>query len=173
MKKRKLKVKKPRKEIVYSNNKIISFMQHEFSKFTPGMMLTIIGLVATLVTIIIYKVAFSGISWIKYYHFSVTLCMGLGIGLASVALIFKRSARFAPFILLGLDFLAFLLFFRFAYLYFSEIFYSGFTIQLFFQMYYGYLVMIFVLLITFIILVVACFMKQTQVKDMEEKTDER
>ena len=61
-----------------------------------------------------------------------------------------------------MEFLSFLMFMRYGYMYFSQIFYSGISLSLIFQMYYGYLVSIILYIVIFGLGVAAMSIKQNK-----------
>lgn len=125
-----------------------------------GFYFTMSVVLLSAVELIIYTVAFSPVTWETYMHWSViffiVMAIVLGIGLS----IFNVTAPWAPAAATLMEFLSFLMFMRYGYMYFSQIFYSGFSLSLFFQMYYGYLVSIFLYIIMFGLGIASSFLKQ-------------
>ena len=89
--------------------------------------------------------AFLDPRWQSYFDRSVVILSGLAafFGLASVAadalFRWKAATHFGGGLCLLFAFLSFLMFNRYGYMYYSELFFGGIELRLIFSMYYGYL----------------------------------
>lgn len=92
-----------------------------------------------LIQLIIYSAAFSDPAFVKYKHWSVILfsvlamCSGLGLCLT------RKTEYFAPLAVFVFELLSFVMFVKYGYMYFSELFFAGVSAEAFAQMNYGYM----------------------------------
>lgn len=134
-----------------------------------GFYFLVSALILSLVQIIIYNVAFSANDFIQYKHYSVILIASIAI-VAGLGLSLTRwTDTFAPYVVFFLEFLSFLMFIKYGYMYFSELFFAGITWVRITEMYYGYMASIILYLIIFITTLASFFMKQRKIK--EERVD--
>lgn len=135
-------------------------LKNYFKSKALGFYFTASVVVLSLIQLIVYVAAFTPVSWESYMHWSVIFFSALaivsGIGLS----VFKVTSPWAPAAATLMEFLSFLMFMRYGYMYFSQIFFSGVTVSLIFQMYYGYLVSIILYVVTFILGIIAMSLKQ-------------
>ncbi len=127
-----------------------------------GFYFLIAALILSLTQIIIYNVAFSANDFIQYKHYSVILlavfAIILGLGLS----LFKWTESIAPFVTFFLEVFSFMMFFKYGYMYFSELFFAGVTWQRITEMYYGYMASIILYILIFITSIVSFFSKQSK-----------
>lgn len=136
-----------------------------------GFYFTAVAVVMSLIQMIIYISAFTPAAWVSYMHWSVILFAVIAI-VGGIALsIFDRTAGFAPALVTLMEFLSFLMFMRYGYMYFSQIFFSGVTLTLIFQMYYGYLGSLILYFLTFIVGIAAIFIRQVKVPASNAKAE--
>lgn len=111
-----------------------------FKSKALGFYFTAAVVVLALAQLIVYIAAFTPVSWESYMHWTVIFFSALAIVLGAGLSVFKGTSPYAPAAATLMEFLSFLMFIRHGYMYFSQIFFSGVTLSLIFQMYYGYLV---------------------------------
>lgn len=127
-----------------------------------GFYFTAVAVVLSFIQFIIYIAAFTPAAWISYMHWSVVFFAVVAIAGGIVLSLFDKTAGFAPAIVTLAEFLSFLMFMRYGYMYFSQIFFSGVSLTLIFQMYYGYLGSLILYFLTFIIGIAAIFIRQVR-----------
>ncbi len=126
----------------------------------------------SLIEIIIYEVSFSHVDFVRYKHYSVTLLAVLaiiiGLGLTTT----KWTKQLAPITMFLMELFSFMMLLKYGYMYFSELFFGGVTMEVIGQMYYGYMWSIILYILIFILTIAAFFMKQTKEIKGEEVPDE-
>lgn len=121
--------------------------------------------------LVIYLLAFLDPRWISYYDQSVVIlsAAAAALGLLSVAVdaIFrwKGATHFGAGLCLLCSFASFLMFNRYGYMYYSELFFGGIELRLIFAMYYGYLFSLLIYLVIFGLGIAACFMKHSALEE--------
>ena len=119
----------------------------------------------SLVQLIIYVNAFLDPQWESYFDSSIVIFSSLavlfGIGSIVVDVIFKvkASTHFGGGLCLLFSFLSFLMFNRYGYMYYSQIFFGGIEFRLILAMYYGYLYSLLLYIVIFGLGIASCFMK--------------
>lgn len=125
-----------------------------------GFYFIVAAVVLALVQVIIYGIAFSELSFTKYRHWSViffsviSIISGLGLTVS------RWTSPWAAGVMLVMEFLSFLMFFKYGYMYFSELFFAGVTAEVIGEMYYGYMASMILYVLVFIIGIAAVFLKQ-------------
>lgn len=137
-----------------------------------GFYFLVSALILSLVQIVIYNVAFSANDFIQYKHYSVILCASLAIVCGLLLSLTKWTDSFAAYITFFLELLSFLMFLKYGYMYFSELFFAGVTWTRITQMYYGYMASIILYLIIFVITIASFFMKQRKIRIERVATNE-
>ena len=138
----------------------------------PGYYFVLAISLLALAQLVIYLMAFPGTQWEPYYDQSVVLLSGaaalLGIvSLAADALFcWKAATHFGGGLCLLLSFLSFLMFNRYGYMYYSELFFGGIEVRLIFSMYYGYLYSLVSYILIFVLGICACFMKHDAAEEV-------
>ena len=112
-----------------------------------------------LVELIIYLNAFLDPQWESYYDSSVVIFSAIAFVVGAASLCYKNLSRWGAGLSLLFSFLAFLMFNRYGYWYYSQIFFGGIEFALILQMYYGYLFIILISLVIFGLGIASCFMK--------------
>ena len=135
-----------------------------FKSKTLGFYFTVAVILLSLVQLIVYIAAFTPVSWESYMHWSVILFSVLAIVSGAALSVSRFTAPWAPAAATLMEFLSFLMFMRYGYMYFSQIFFSGISLSLIMQMYYGYLVSILLYLLIFVLGVISMFLPQTKAK---------
>lgn len=121
--------------------------------------------ILALAQLLIYVPAFLDPRWQSYFDKSVVILSGLAafFGLASVAadalFRWKAATHFGGGLCLLFTFLSFLMFNRYGYMYYSELFFGGIELRLIFSMYYGYLFSLLIYIVIFVLGIIACFKK--------------
>ena len=142
--------------------RVFKILKNFFKSKALGFYFTAAVVALSLVQLIVYVAAFTPVSWESYMHWTViffsVLAILSGIGLA----LFKITSPWAPAAATLMEFLSFLMFMRYGYMYFSQVFYSGISLSLIFQMYYGYLVSIILYIVIFGLGVAAMSIKQNK-----------
>lgn len=127
-----------------------------------GFYFTVAAVLLALIQVIIYAAAFSTIRFVVYKHWSVILfsvfAILAGIGLSCT----KWTETFAPVAILVFEVLSFVMFVKFGYMYFSEHFYGGVTLETIFSLHYGYLGSIILYILTWAVCAAAMFMRQSK-----------
>ena len=125
-----------------------------------------------LAQLVIYLMAFPGTQWEPYYDQSVVLLSGAAALLGIVSLVldalfhWKPATHFGGGLCLLLSFLSFLMFNRYGYMYYSELFFGGIEVRLIFSMYYGYLYSLVSYILIFVLGICACFMKHDAAEEV-------
>ena len=140
--------------------KILGKAKEFFTTRWLGFYFTAALVVLSFVQLIIYAVAFSPVSWESYKHWTVIFFAVLAIVCGAVMPFFRVTAPWSAAAATLMEFLSFLMFVRYGYMYFSQIFFGGVSISLFFQMYYGYLASLILYVLCFAIGIAAIFLKQ-------------
>lgn len=134
-----------------------------------GFYFTLVVVILSFIGVIIYVVAFNNDTWVSYMHWSVILFLSLSIIFGAGLSIFNVTSSWAPAAATLFNFLSFLMFMRYGYMYFSQIFYSGITISLIFQMYYGYLASLILYILALGLGIAAISLKQYKKVENQEK----
>lgn len=146
---------------------VLEKLKDYFKSKALGFYFTAAVVLLSFVQLIVYVAAFTPVSWESYMHWTViffsVLAIVSGIGLS----VFKATSSWAPAAATLMEFLSFLMFIRYGYMYFSQIFFSGVTLSLIFQMYYGYLVSIIFYVVTLGLGVAAVSLKQNKPEAVE------
>lgn len=146
---------------------VLEKLKTYFKSKALGFYFTAAVVVLSFVQLIVYVAAFTPVSWESYMHWTViffsVLAILSGVGLS----VFKITSPWAPAAATLMEFLSFLMFMRYGYMYFSQIFYSGVTLSLIFQMYYGYLVSIILYVVVFGLGIAAMSLKQNKYVEAE------
>lgn len=133
-----------------------------FKSRSIGFYFTLIAIAIAIVQVIIYATAFSGVAFIKYKHWSVILCSVLAIVLGAAMSCTKWTESFAPLVVFIFELLSFLMFIKYGYMYFSELFFAGVTPERISQMYYGYMASIILYVVCWAVSIAAVFMRQSR-----------
>lgn len=118
-----------------------------------------------LIELIIYLTAFLDPQWESYYDSSVVIFSAIAFVLGATSLCFKNLSRWGAGLSLLFSFLSFLMFNRYGYWYYSQIFFGGIEFRLILEMYYGYLYTILISLVIFGLGIAACFMKHDALEE--------
>lgn len=141
---------------------IMQLVKDFFKSRRLGFYFTVAAVLLALIQVIIYAAAFSTIRFIVYKHWSVILfsvfAILAGIGLSCT----KWTETFAPVAILVFEVLSFVMFVKFGYMYFSEHFYGGVTLETIFSLHYGYLGSIILYILTWAVSAAAMFMRQSK-----------
>lgn len=127
-----------------------------------GFYLTVAAVILALVQLIVYAAAFSASDFIRYKHWSVILfsvfamLFGLGLGLT------RWTEPFAPLAVFVFELISFLMFAKYGYMYFSELFFAGVTAEAVSQMYYGYMASIVLYVLIWGVSIAAFFTHQSK-----------
>ena len=119
----------------------------------------------SLIQLIIYLVAFLDSQWESYFDISIVIFSSLAFlsGLISLVIdgIFniKEATHFGGGLCLLFNFLSFLMFNRYGYMYYSQVFFGGIEFRLIISMYYGYLYSLIIYIIVSGLGIASCFMK--------------
>lgn len=146
---------------------VLEKLKNYFKSKALGFYFTAAVTLLSFVQLIIYIAAFTPVSWESYMHWTVIFFSVLAVISGIVLSIFKVTSPWAPAAATLMEFLSFLMFLRYGYMYFSQIFFSGVTLSLIFQMYYGYLVSIIFYVVTLVLGVVAMALKQNKPNETE------
>lgn len=130
------------------------------------------AVILSLIQIIIYEVAFSHSDFLRYKHFSVTLLAVLAIIVSLGMTLTKRTKQLAPITMFFMELFSFMMLMKYGYMYFSELFFGGISLEVIGQMYYGYMGSIVLYVLIFIITIAAFFMKQSKNIEREEVSNE-
>ena len=137
-------------------------LKNYFKSKALGFYFTMAVVVLSFVQLIVYVAAFTPVSWESYMHWTViffsVLAIISGIGLS----VLKVTSPWAPVAATLMEFLSLLMFVRYGYMYFSQIFFGGFSLALVFQMYYGYLVSLILYVCILGVGTASIFLKQTK-----------
>lgn len=139
---------------------VLTILKEFFKSKTIGFYVTIAAIILSVVQAIIYPVAFAAQAYVPYSHWSTTVFAVIGIVGGAALLCFKKTQDFAPAVVGLFELLSFYMFIRYGYMYFSTLFFGGISLELIFQMYYGYLWSIILYLVTFVLCIVAIFTKK-------------
>ena len=119
----------------------------------------------SLVIFIIYLVAFLDPQWESYFHSSVAIFALLSFVVGGASLCYKRLSHWGGGLSLLFSFISFLMFNRYGYMYYSQIFFGGIEFRLILQMYYGYLYNLIMYLVIFGLGIASCFMKHDALEE--------
>lgn len=139
-------------------------MKHLKTKKAGFYFVLTISLLA-LAQLFIYLAAFLDPQWQPYFHKTVVICSALAAGLGILSVLLgmltpvKAASHFGGGLCLLFSFLSFLLFNRYGYMYYSEVFFGGIELRLIFTMYYGYLYSLICYIGIFVLGIIACFKK--------------
>lgn len=122
-----------------SEKNLIGKAKEFFATRRAGFYFTLAVAVISFVQLIVYAVAFSSSAIVTYRHWTVIFFAALAALVAAAMPFFRVTAPWAAAAATLAEFLSFLMFVRHGYMYFSQIFYGGVSVSLFFQMHYGYL----------------------------------
>lgn len=135
-------------------------MNKAFSNKAIGFKATILAMLVSVVSIIVYAVIYSST---RYMSWPAVGIMAAGI-VASFCLILTRQYRFAPAVLLAGDFIGFLFYVYYIYFYVSSVVtgiqFSGFPV--------GFFVNIAFMLVSVVLCVICVFMRQTPKEGQSE-----
>ena len=107
--------------------KIMTKVKEFFSTRTVAFYIALATAALTLILTIVYGACYAGTDYMSWAAFALTLIACLAFcGLA----VFKQTERFAALVMGLLDFIAFLLFIDNVYMYFTTVFYGGFSASL-------------------------------------------
>lgn len=138
-----------------------------FKSRSFGFYFTAGALLLALIQLIIYAAAFSTVDFVKYRHWTVIFCSVLaicaGVGLSC----FKWTEHFAPLAVFVLTLASFLMFVKYGYMYFSELFFAGVSAEAVSQMYYGYMGSIVLYIMMWGVSIAALFLRQSKRKSSE------
>lgn len=133
-----------------------------FKSRSIGFYFTVIAVLFAVIQLIIYAVAFSAVAFVKYKHWSVILCsvfaIILGLGFSCT----RWTQTFAPLAVLVFELLSFLMFVKYGYMYFSELFFAGISATAISQMYYGYMASIIFYVLCWASGIAAMFLRQSK-----------
>lgn len=142
--------------------RVLEILKNYFKSKALGFYFTAAVVALSIAQLIVYVAAFTPVSWESYMHWTViffsVLAILSGIGLS----VMKITSPWAPVAATLMEFLSFLMFMRYGYMYFSQIFYSGISLTLIFQMYYGYLISIILYLVIFGLGIAAISLRQNK-----------
>ena len=122
-----------------SEKNLIGKAKEFFATRRAGFYFTLAVAVISFVQLIVYAVAFSSSAIVTYRHWTVIFFAALAALVAAAMPFFRVTAPWAAAAATLAEFLSFLMFVYHGYMYFSQIFYGGVSVSLFFQMHYGYL----------------------------------
>lgn len=139
-------------------------MQHLKNKTAGFYFALTIGLLA-LIQLIVYLCGFLDPQWEPYFDRSVVILSALAAGLGILPCLVsafspvKAASHYGAGLCLLFAFLSFLMFNRYGYMYYSELFFGGIELRLIFSMYYGYLFSLLIYIVIFVLGIIACFKK--------------
>ena len=132
-----------------------------------GFYFTIVSILLMLIQVILYAVSFSNEMFIQYKHWTVIFFMALAI-VAGLGLSLTRWTRsFAPLAIFVLELLSFLMFAKYGYWYFTEVFFGGVVnAETIGSMYWGYKSSIVLYVLVLIASGASIFIKQAKNKNI-------
>jgi len=139
-------------------------MQHLKNKSAGFYFALTIGLLS-LIQLIVYLCGFLDPQWEPYFDRSVVILSALAAGLGILPCLVsafspvKAASHYGAGLCLLFGFLSFLMFNRYGYMYYSELFFGGIEFRLILSMYYGYLYSLICYIVIFALGIAACFMK--------------
>ena len=147
--------------------KAVLTVKNFFKSRGLGFYFTAGAVLLSLIQLIIYSTAFSTVDFVKYKHWTVIFCSVLailsGIGLSCT----KWTERFAPLAAFVCALASFLMFIRYGYMYFTELFFAGVSAEAISQMYYGYMGSIILYVLIWGVSIAAFFLRQSKRKNNE------
>lgn len=136
-----------------------------------GYYFVLVSSLLALAQLVIYLLAFLTPQWQPYFDRSVVILSSLAafFGVASLVIdaLFhvKAATHFGGGLCLLCAFLSFLMFNRYGYMYYSELFFGGIEFRLIFAMYYGYLFSLLSYIVIFVLGIASCFMKHDALEE--------
>ncbi len=137
-------------------------LKNYFKSKALGFYFTAAVVVLSFLQLIVYIAAFTPVSWESYMHWTVIFFSVLAIISGAGLSVLKVTSPWAPVAATLMEFLSLLMFVRYGYMYFSQIFFGGFSFALVFQIYYGYLVSIILYILILGLGTASIFLKQTK-----------
>lgn len=142
-------------------------MQKENDILRPrsaGFIVSAVSAVFSILAAVVYAVGYHNTVYMSWTVFALALVGPCVFALLSV---FKVTERFAPLAAGILNFATFLLFIRVTYLYLSEVFFAGISLDAISKMNPIYPVCLFSLLVSFVLSNVSVYLRQSK-NDMEK-----
>ncbi len=137
-------------------------LKNYFKSKALGFYFTAAVVVLSFLQLIVYIAAFTPVSWESYMPLDGHILFGIGNHIGAGLSVLKMTSPWAPVAATLMEFLSLLMFVRYGYMYFSQIFFGGFSFALVFQMYYGYLVSIILYILILGLGTASIFFKQTK-----------
>ena len=141
---------------------VLEDMKRTISSKRIGFYLALISSLLALVSGIIYKIKYDGSDYYSAWAFSLPI---VGLCVFIVLSLFSKTSKFASIITTVLSFVSFLIFINASYMYLSEVFYGGFNMKAIQEMDKGYIVILFMFLISGIIGNVSIYQKQNKLQE--------
>lgn len=148
----------------------MNWIKSFFAKRAPGFYVACGAALLLVATLISYGV-FGG-AYENYFSAAVIAVAVVGI-VAFVAMsVFSKTEKYAPVALWVFIFVSLLLFINAAYMYFSEVFYSGVSAETFGLIDPSFLASVILFVLAVVAANVACWMKQAKPSVQDEQTKE-
>ena len=148
---------------------VLKVVKEFFKSRALGFWFTTAAVILSVARLSVYIAGFTLPAWESYFHWTVVFFSVVAIAAGIALSVFDTTAPYAAAATTLFEFLSFLMFMRYGYMYFSQIFFGGISLSLFFQMHFGYLWCILLYVAVFGIGIAGMFLKQSKKEAERQK----